>query len=65
MQMGSLKRPLIKKEATPKNTNRLTQKSSDKKEATRKNVKGLTQKISDEKGGNPEKYKGAHSKGLR
>jgi hypothetical protein len=59
-----LKRPPLKKEATPKNIKGLLQKTSDE-EATPKNVKGLIQKTSDEKRGNPKKRKGAHSKDLR
>jgi hypothetical protein len=42
--IGSPKRPLIKKEATPKNTKGLIQKTYDKKEAIPKNAKGLIPK---------------------
>jgi hypothetical protein len=62
---GLFKRPLMKKEVTPKNVKELIQKTSDKKEATPENAKGLIQKASNEKRGNPEKMHRAYPEDLR
>jgi hypothetical protein len=54
----------MKKDATPKNTKGLVQKTSGEKRGNPKNVKGFIQKTIDEKRGNPEKRKWARSKDL-
>jgi hypothetical protein len=51
------KRPLMKKEANPKNAKGLVQKTSDEKGGNPKNAKGLIQKTFDEK-------RSRHSKSL-
>jgi hypothetical protein len=47
MQRGSLKRPLMKKEATQKNAKGLIKKTSDEKRGNPETAKGLIKKISE------------------
>jgi hypothetical protein len=52
----------MKKVATPKNTKRFIQKTSDKKEATQENTKGLIQKTSNGQKDNHSKNLVPHQK---